>query len=267
MENSIVENEKTTNIYLDKELFSGSDEESQVPLDLVKDSQVPLDLPKEARISPRNTEIHEINNSSLSSLNVNAKVFSPTLLEPNSTGGTIQSDVIEKIDEKKCEMCKTTNLIMVIPCKHSFCYTCLKGKFRSNSPGNIGSCKCPNCGIHLPRDFWERANKKDLESGSFITDYIEKCKKDGIEYVYMYSGKTSGRWWLYDYETNKSIYNKSTTRSNFSLNITARVYDINLVSMKQTSQENGNIRSINKIKITDYDPSKIKINGIAGVIA
>ncbi len=164
-----------------------------------------------------------------------------------------------KSQARSCSICASTNLIVKIDCSEArggrckpMCYPCLKGSF------GVLKIRCPQCQASLPSSLSERANERDIESDSFLDEYIERCKAENIPYVYMYAGNNGG-WWCYQYNTNKTICNSSN--NTFSINIMGRSVTMDLREMKQKTQVGS--RHIMRTAVANFRSKDVK--GIAGV--
>ena len=158
---------------------------------------------------------------------------------------------MDSTEDKVCPICleKPTNPF-VIPCKHEFCYLCLK---RASGQNN----SCPYCKAIIP-DYV-------LEKAKISEDVLDFKENSGN---WLYSGRNNG-WWHYSLEHDKIIEDAwqvyksvcSDADVDVTINILGRNYKINYKNMTQTS-DNGVMRHIKRIdKVEEYDT----IKGISGL--
>lgn len=161
----------------------------------------------------------------------------------------------------ECEKCRSELLIVKSTCLHKICYMCIKSYMRPSQPGGHKTSPCcPICKTTYKKDLWEKASIADIEETTFVEKYLEKCKKEKVEYIHLYAGKGGG-WWCYDYDTNKilaSIKGGITT-----ITITGRQLKIDLNKLEQRSVSNGMNRNIKRVAVSEFKPETIK--GVAGV--
>ena len=147
-------------------------------------------------------------------------------------------------EDDVCAIClDVLKLKYSVPCKHSFCYLCIK-RYTALKP------VCPLCRARIPLSIIEEAS---AEEG--VT--LEELKGE-----WMYSGRNGG-WWYYDSELDEIIEKKyrEDPTSIFEMEIMGATYTIDLGSMKQTAP-NHFIRSIKRS--ADQSDSDI-VKGIAGL--
>jgi E3 ubiquitin-protein ligase RNF146 len=156
-------------------------------------------------------------------------------------------------DEEICVVCidKPVNPF-TLPCKHVFCYMCIKRVAADLKP-------CPSCNAIIPEFVLEKAKVSN-----------EIIKLEEISSKWLYSGRNSG-WWYYSKEYDEIIeeaWNKCKnpevgTKSYVNINILGRNYKIDFYSMKQIATT-GEIRNIKRVEILGEEENII-VKGITGV--
>jgi E3 ubiquitin-protein ligase RNF146 len=164
------------------------------------------------------------------------------------------TDNIIKDDEDICVICidKPVNPF-TLPCKHFFCYMCIKRVTSDLKP-------CPSCNAIIPEFVLEKAKVSN-----------EIIKLEEISSKWLYSGRNSG-WWYYSKEYDEIIeesWNKyknlaepGVTKSYVNINILGRNYKIDFYSMTQIANS-GEIRSIKRIDQSEEE--NIIVKGITGL--
>ena len=125
--------------------------------------------------------------------------------------------------EKICPIClEEPNNPFVLPCKHEFCYLCIK---RVAEQGN----SCPYCKAIIPDYVLEKAKVSE--------DELDLKNNSGH---WLYSGRNNG-WWHYSLEHDKiieDIWNvhknlESDAKIDVTINILGRNYKIDFEKMTQ----------------------------------
>ena len=153
------------------------------------------------------------------------------------------------MDDDVCAICwEVPSNPFTLPCKHSFCYMCLKSVAEQHKP-------CPNCNALIPDFVFEKAK---------VSDDIIDLDKDAGNWVY--SARTDG-WWFFAREQDEIIeemwvvYQKTKQPRSFDLDILQRRYKMDFENMTQISS--GTTRKIKRIEKSDRESHFIK--GIAGI--
>jgi len=148
-------------------------------------------------------------------------------------------------DENICPTClDEPQYPCKLPCKHIFCYMCIKRVAETNKP-------CPKCQAIIPGFILEKY-KTSEKSVSLTTE------------KWVYSGRVNG-WWYYSLEDNKIIedcwnmYQKYGKPSSVNLPILGRDYKIDFRNMTQTGE--SATRKIKRVK----DEDNIHIKGVIGM--
>lgn len=150
------------------------------------------------------------------------------------------------LDTKECAIClEDIYLELELPCKHKFCFMCIKQNIEISST-------CPMCRKKFSSNILEKSSTKQLE---------ENIK-------WMYRGRNNG-WWCYTTYLNLQIeqryqkYQKTLDISirEFQCEILGREYTINFDKMTQDCD--GNIRDIKRIEDAVSDEDLVK--GISGM--
>lgn len=129
----------------------------------------------------------------------------------------------------------------MLPCKHTFCYLCLKTSYQRIS-------SCPLCRGKIPPNVFDRAvlNQEDPVP---------------VGESWLYSGRNGG-WWSYDTVLSSEIeqaYKKSNSIHNFS--VLGNEYTIDFGTMIQIQLKTGARRKVKRVDT--FDTGLVK--GIAGL--
>jgi E3 ubiquitin-protein ligase RNF146 len=169
------------------------------------------------------------------------------------------SDAEEK-SNLECSIClDTPELKWTLPCKHSFCYLCIKGTIEST--GNT----CPLCRGFIPLDVYENAKMKDMGGSMDI---------ENIDNRWLYSGRNNG-WWVYSDSHNHIIedaYKRYLQRELLGsegddfvvIHIYGKEYTINFTDMTQRSPV-GDWRNVQRLSIEDLEDFEGLCKGVAGI--
>ena len=150
------------------------------------------------------------------------------------------------MDDETCAVClEVPELTYELPCKHRFCYLCIK-------PAIITRPTCPLCRGHIPPCIIEHATMKE--------EFIRMKEQENRWY---YSGRNNG-WWKYVDSHNETIeeaYEKflsDPSKDALKIEIMGVDYTINFSDMIQISPA-GAVR-----KIKRGDETEIS-KGVAGI--
>ena len=153
------------------------------------------------------------------------------------------NETTEQDYENECCIClEKINLPITLPCKHKFCYLCLKRAYSHNYT-------CPLCRATIPEYI---INNAKLEQ-----------KIDFGNIVWLYSGRNKG-WWSYDPTITEQIeqaYQKGDEEYRFEL--LGKSYVIDFEQMSQIQSESGAKRFVRRLNKSEIDESILK--GIAGL--
>ena len=160
---------------------------------------------------------------------------------PNDSKPT-QKDQNDQYENECCICLEKINLPITIPCKHKFCYLCLKRSYQHNSA-------CPLCRSTIPG--YVISNAK-LE---------QKVEFSGI--VWLYSGRNNG-WWSYDptmIEQVEQAYKQGDEEYSFEL--LGQKYVIDFDTMHQIQIASGVKRFVRRLDKSQIEQEVLK--GIAGL--
>lgn len=138
-----------------------------------------------------------------------------------------------------CICLEEANIPIKLPCKHIFCFLCIKGEAE-----NYDRAKCPLCRAGFDLDYLKKPELvDDLKSNS----------------VWKYSGRNFG-WWDYDEKTNLILEEeyKKDPKSRIEIYISGAEY---IIDFEQMVQIRKNLDRIRNIKRDETYISK----GIAGI--
>ena len=94
-------------------------------------------------------------------------------------------------NEAHCSICQEQCVHPVqLPCKHNFCYLCIKGAVARSG-------RCALCRQLIPADYLDRPGIADPRS-------IETALKKVDTFQWYYEGRNGG-WWLYEARTSQEI--------------------------------------------------------------
>lgn len=167
--------------------------------------------------------------------------------------------------EDDCPICaEAISLPYILPCKHRFCYLCIKRAYEEKSA-------CPYCRAPITENIHDDARLQMTSKKEELPENVPTT------FTWIYAGANYG-YWQFDPRSDTDIeeayvaYQKDPTKSNFTLYIMNRPYEINFVSMKQYIKQGGRraSRDIRRLpKGTDGRPintdPNITIKGIAGL--
>ena len=165
-----------------------------------------------------------------------------------------------------CPICaESISLPYTLPCKHQFCYLCIKRAYEEKSA-------CPYCRAPITENIHDEACLQ-------ATSGTKNVPQDTLPttFTWIYAGANYG-YWQFDPRSNNDIeeayitYQRDPTKSSFTLYIMGRPYEINFVSMKQYIKQGGRRASRDILRLPkgmdgrpiNTDPN-ITIKGIAGL--
>jgi hypothetical protein len=170
---------------------------------------------------------------------------SPSTLSPNSP--------VTPIGDGECCIClEKIRLPLVLPCRHQFCYLCLKAAYQRNPA-------CPLCRRRIPSQILETANISESQVS------FNKVQ-DQVPVVWLYSGRAAG-WWAYDPTISEEIeehyqtFQQNPTESSYTQWILGRAYTIDFTAMEQ--RINGARRFIKRE--TQVSEIRTLAKGVAGM--
>lgn len=146
----------------------------------------------------------------------------------------------------ECAICLQTCVHPVsLPCRHIFCYLCVKG-------ASWQSKRCALCRQEIPEDFLDKPTLLSPEE-------LKAASRGNGEYVWYYEGRNG--WWQYDERTSRELEDAfSKGKKNTEMLIAGFLYVADLENMVQYRRnEHGRRRKI-KRDIVDI-PKK----GVAGL--
>ena len=133
-----------------------------------------------------------------------------------------------------------------LPCKHIFCFLCLKGVAARNN-------QCALCREPIPFGF---LNKMVVLSKDEITTLTNSCS------TWFYEAKNGG-WWMYERRVAEEIEKAfNDKKEQIRVQISGFPYTIDLVSMVQYRDDKPN----RKRKIQRGGVSDDSVKGVAGIL-
>ncbi|KAJ1153472.1 hypothetical protein NDU88_006231 [Pleurodeles waltl] len=156
------------------------------------------------------------------------------------------SNAAASLTVPECAICLQTCVHPVsLPCKHVFCYLCVKGA------SWLGK-RCALCRQEIPEDFLDKPNLLSPEE-------LKAASRGNGEHAWYYEGRNG--WWQYDERTSRELEDAFTKgKKNTEMLIAGFLYVADLENMVQFRRnEHGRRRKI-KRDITDI-PKK----GVAGL--
>lgn len=146
----------------------------------------------------------------------------------------------------ECAICLQTCVHPVsLPCRHIFCYLCVKG-------ASWQSKRCALCRQEIPEDFLDKPTLLSPEE-------LKAASRGNGEYVWYYEGRNG--WWQYDERTSRELEDAfSKGKKNTEMLIAGFLYVADLENMVQYRRnEHGRRRKIKR------DIIDIPKKGVAGL--
>ncbi|MEE6475612.1 hypothetical protein FKM82_010816 [Ascaphus truei] len=171
---------------------------------------------------------------------------SANMLPTNKMLGEPCSNGAPSLTVPECAICLQTCVHPVsLPCKHVFCYLCVKGA------SWLGR-RCALCRQEIPEDFLDKPTLLSPEE-------LKSASRGNGEYAWYYEGRNG--WWQYDERTSRELEDAFTKgKKNTEMLIAGFLYVADLENMVQYRRnEHGRRRKI-KRDIVDI-PKK----GVAGL--
>ncbi|KAM4772056.1 E3 ubiquitin-protein ligase RNF146 [Rhinophrynus dorsalis] len=171
---------------------------------------------------------------------------SANMLPTNKKLGEPCSNGAPSLAVPECAICLQTCVHPVsLPCKHIFCYLCVKGA------SWLGR-RCALCRQEIPEDFLDKPTLLSPEE-------LKSASRGNGEYAWYYEGRNG--WWQYDERTSRELEDAFTKgKKNTEMLIAGFLYVADLENMVQYRRnEHGRRRKI-KRDIVDI-PKK----GVAGL--
>ncbi|VDI52870.1 E3 ubiquitin-protein ligase RNF146 [Mytilus galloprovincialis] len=150
--------------------------------------------------------------------------------------------------ESCCAVClEQYTYPVLLPCKHSFCYLCVKGL----------NGRCALCRGDIPPDYLRNpvlVDKKEI-AGDVV-----------VEKGWYYSSKDGG-WWKYDKVTSDEMDRQFGSQGQFEVLIAGHVYVIDTKNMVQFRKGDPSIKRkiVKRGDDGDDDIRYFKVKGIAGL--
>jgi hypothetical protein len=146
-------------------------------------------------------------------------------VEDDNAGETYDPDNLTPIGDAECCICMDSiRLPLVLPCRHQFCYLCLKAAYDRNPV-------CPLCRRRIPPAIVENAKVRETQ-----IPFTKVANR--VPVVWFYSGRTGG-WWAYDPTIADEIeqhYQRSLhdpTLTTCTIWMLGRAYAIDFATMEQ----------------------------------
>ena len=152
-------------------------------------------------------------------------------------------------NETHCSICREQYVHPVqLPCKHSFCYLCIKG-------ATARSGRCALCRRTIPADYLERPGIVDVRS-------IEAVLKKGDTFQWFYEARNGG-WWMYEERTSQEI-EKAHARNAEKCSVQILGYNYT-VDFKENVQYREDIPTRRRKIKRDKVAAEGGVKGVAGV--
>ncbi|KAM4695300.1 E3 ubiquitin-protein ligase RNF146 [Discoglossus pictus] len=171
---------------------------------------------------------------------------STNMLPTNKKLGESCSSGAPSLPVPECAICLQTCVHPVsLPCKHIFCYLCVKGA------SWLGR-RCALCRQEIPEDFLDKPTLLSPEE-------LKSASRGNGEYAWYYEGRNG--WWQYDERTSRELEDAFTKgKKNTEMLIAGFLYVADLENMVQYRRnEHGRRRKIKR------DILDIPKKGVAGL--
>ncbi|XP_075059132.1 E3 ubiquitin-protein ligase RNF146 [Mixophyes fleayi] len=168
------------------------------------------------------------------------------MLPTNKKLGEACSNGAPNLAVPECAICLQTCVHPVsLPCKHIFCYLCVKGA------SWLGR-RCALCRQEIPEDFLDKPTLLSPEE-------LKSASRGNGEYAWYYEGRNG--WWQYDERTSRELEDAFTKgKKNTEMLIAGFLYVADLENMVQYRRNEHGRRRKMKRDIVDI-PKK----GVAGL--
>lgn len=168
------------------------------------------------------------------------------MLPTNRKANESCSNAAPSLTVPECAICLQTCVHPVsLPCKHVFCYLCVKGA------SWLGK-RCALCRQEIPEDFLDKPTLLSPEE-------LKAASRGNGEYAWYYEGRNG--WWQYDERTSRELEDAfSKGKKNTEMLIAGFLYVADLENMVQYRRnEHGRRRKIKR------DIIDIPKKGVAGL--
>ncbi|KAL0623846.1 E3 ubiquitin-protein ligase RNF146 [Plecturocebus cupreus] len=168
------------------------------------------------------------------------------MLPTNRKANESCSNTAPSLTVPECAICLQTCVHPVsLPCKHVFCYLCVKGA------SWLGK-RCALCRQEIPEDFLDKPTLLSPEE-------LKAASRGNGEYAWYYEGRNG--WWQYDERTSRELEDAfSKGKKNTEMLIAGFLYVADLENMVQYRRnEHGRRRKIKR------DIIDIPKKGVAGL--
>ncbi|XP_028914080.1 E3 ubiquitin-protein ligase RNF146 isoform X2 [Ornithorhynchus anatinus] len=168
------------------------------------------------------------------------------MLPVDGKGDESRPDAAPSLPVPECAICLQTCVHPVsLPCKHVFCYLCVKGA------SWLGK-RCALCRQEIPEDFLDRPTLLSPEE-------LKAAGRGNGEYAWYYEGRNG--WWQYDERTSRELEDAfSRGKKSTEMLIAGFLYVADLENMMQYRRnEHGRRRKIKR------DVVDIPKKGVAGL--
>ncbi|KAM5228916.1 E3 ubiquitin-protein ligase RNF146 [Ctenodactylus gundi] len=168
------------------------------------------------------------------------------MLPTNKRANESCSNAAPSLSVPECAICLQTCVHPVsLPCKHVFCYLCVKGA------SWLGK-RCALCRQEIPEDFLDKPTLLSPEE-------LKAASRGNGEYAWYYEGRNG--WWQYDERTSRELEDAfSKGKKNTEMLIAGFLYVADLENMVQYRRnEHGRRRKIKR------DIIDIPKKGVAGL--
>lgn len=168
------------------------------------------------------------------------------MLPTNKAANESCSNTAPSLTVPECAICLQTCVHPVsLPCKHVFCYLCVKGA------SWLGK-RCALCRQEIPEDFLDKPTLLSPEE-------LKAASRGNGEYAWYYEGRNG--WWQYDERTSRELEDAfSKGKKNTEMLIAGFLYVADLENMVQYRRnEHGRRRKIKR------DIIDIPKKGVAGL--
>lgn len=159
----------------------------------------------------------------------------------------LENDPGSPSDEEweECSVCLQSHIYPVLlPCKHIFCFLCIKGAAQRDR-------RCALCRTEIPNEFFKKPQ--------LLSNFKKKVDRKEVAHRWYYEGR--GGWWQYDERSNKDIEERFINKEKkFEVQIAGSLYIIDIEAMQQINRCDPSRRR--KIK---RGTSSDDLKGIAGL--
>lgn len=163
--------------------------------------------------------------------------------------------------------CNPMYIKIALPCKHTFCFSCVKGHVLRQSFHQ--KVTCPACTQSLP-DWFKHTIKHNPHK--LVSMETQKTMMRSTDVFWFYSGSNGG-WWAYEQSNNKDIeaiyqdYLNYVNTNQSMVTICGQNYSFNFDKMVQLNLKTGGYRRIKRVEkqFLDKFTTTNTVKGLAGL--